>query len=189
MPGSVVEPKLCVTLPPDPNPHKPRFKPPPGTCDTHFHVFGPPHLFPYNEARRYTPPAAPIEHFFGMVHANPNLTETDHRELHAGGVRGVRFNCLPRNGGVFDQAKFQHVVSQIEALGWVVDLHLDPDFIEPHADLIRRVPLPLVIDHFANVHSQEQKEYKILFDLLGEKHIWLKISGADRLLSRGARHG
>jgi len=208
---SAVEPRLRVTLPPDPNPRKPRFTPPPGTCDTHFHVFGPPHLFPYNEGRRYTPPAAPIEHFFGMaaivgiergvmvqptVHRwdsastldNPNLTGADHRELHAGGVRGVRFNCLPRNGGVFDQAKFQHVVSQIEALGWVVDLHLDPDFLEPHADLIRRVPLPLVIDHFANVHSQEQKEYKILFDLLGEKHIWLKISGADRLLSRGARY-
>jgi predicted TIM-barrel fold metal-dependent hydrolase len=223
---SAAEPRLRVTLPPDPNPRTPRFKPPQGGCDTHFHVFGPPHLFPYNEGRRYTPPAAPIEHFFGMaaivgiergvmvqptvhrwdsastldtiakgdgrllgmVHANPNLTEADHRELHAGGVRGVRFNCLPRNGGVFDQAKFQHVVSQIEALGWVVDLHLDPDFLEPYAELIRRVPLPLVIDHFANIHSQEQTEYRLLFDLLGEKHVWLKISGADRLLSRGARY-
>jgi predicted TIM-barrel fold metal-dependent hydrolase len=226
MPGSTVEPRLRVTLPPDPNPRKPRFTPPPGTCDTHFHVFGPPHLFPYIEGRRYTPPAAPIEHFFGMaavvgiergvmvqptvhrwdsastldaiakgegrlrgmIHANPNLLEADHRELHAGGVRGVRFNCVARNGGVFDEARFQHVVSQIETLGWAVDLHLDPDFLEPHAELIRRVPLPLVIDHFANVHAQSQKEFMLLFDLLGEKHVWLKISGADRLLSRGARY-
>jgi predicted TIM-barrel fold metal-dependent hydrolase len=220
---------LRVTLPPDPNPRKPRFTPPPGTCDTHFHVFGPPHLFPYYERRRYTPPAAPIEHFFGMagvvgiergvmvqptvhlwdsvstldaiakgegrlrgmIHANPNLTEKDHRELHAGGVRGVRFNCVVRNGGVFDLKKFNHVVSQVEALDWVVDLHLDPDFLEPHAEMMRRLQLPLVIDHFANIHSQEgkdQKEFKLLFDLLGEKHIWLKISGTDRLLSRGARY-
>src|SRR5262249_53802096 len=55
--GHAVDAKLRVTLPPDPNPRKPRFDPPPGTCDTHFHVFGPPPLFPYVEKRRYTPPA------------------------------------------------------------------------------------------------------------------------------------
>jgi 2-pyrone-4,6-dicarboxylate lactonase len=224
-----VDPKLRVPLPPDPNPRKPRFTPPPGTCDTHFHVFGPPHLFPYVDARRYTPPAAPIEHFFGMakivgiergimvqpqvhrwdsastldaiqkgegrllgmIHANPNFTEEDHRKLHAGGVRGVRFNCVLRNGGSFDEARFNGVVSRVAALDWVVDLHIDPDFLEPHAEMIRRVPLPVVMDHFANVHSQsgkDEKDFKILYDLLGEQHVWLKISGTDRLLSRGARH-
>jgi hypothetical protein len=35
-----------VNLPPDPNPHELRFAPPVGTCDTHFHIFGP-HLFPF----------------------------------------------------------------------------------------------------------------------------------------------
>ena len=127
----------------------------------------------------------------GMVHANPNLTEKDHRELHAGGVRGVRFNCIGRTGGSFDLKRFNHVISQVEALGWVVDFHLEPDFLEPHAELMRRLQLPLVIDHFANVHSQHGKDeaaFKLLFDLLGEKHIWLKISGTDRLLSRGARY-
>src|SRR5205807_10657807 len=62
---------------------------------------------------------------------------------------------------------------------------------EPHAELIARVPLPVIIDHFAYVRSQtgeDKKVFTILFDLLGEKHVWLKISGADRLLSRGARY-
>lgn len=36
---------------------------PHGACDTHAHIFGPPHLFPYSEERRYTPPAAPVEHY------------------------------------------------------------------------------------------------------------------------------
>jgi predicted TIM-barrel fold metal-dependent hydrolase len=224
-----VDAKLRVILPPDPNPRRPTFTPPPLTCDTHFHVFGPPHLFPYVESRRYTPPAAPVEHFFGMakvvgiergimvqpnvhrwdsastldaiakgegrllgmIHANPNFTEADHRKLHAGGVRGVRFNCVGRTGGSFDEARFRHVVSQVEALGWALDLHMDPDFLEPHAELIRRLPLPVVIDHFANVHSmtgEDAKDYRILHDLLGEPHVWLKISGADRLMSRGGRY-
>ena len=61
--------KLQVPFPPDPNPKKPRFTPPPGTCDTHFHVFGPPEVFPYIERRAYTPPAAPIEHYLSMAKA------------------------------------------------------------------------------------------------------------------------
>jgi 2-pyrone-4,6-dicarboxylate lactonase len=221
-----VDPKLRVPLPPDPNPRPLRFTPPPGACDTHFHVFGPPHLFPYVESRRYTPPAAPIEHFFGMaaivgiergimvqpqvhqwdsastldaiakgegrllgmVHANPEATEAEYRKLHAGGVRGVRFNLREGTGGRFDGARLQRVITQVASLGWPIDLHIEADFLAQHAELVRRIPLPVIIDHFGNVPSREHPAFKILFDLLGEGHIWLKISGADRLMSRGGRY-
>jgi predicted TIM-barrel fold metal-dependent hydrolase len=57
---------LRVSLPPDPNTRAPHFAVPPGACDTHAHVFGPPDLFPYADDRRYTPPAAPVEHYRNM---------------------------------------------------------------------------------------------------------------------------
>lgn len=56
-----------VSLGPDPNTKKPSWTLPQGACDTHAHVFGPPHLFPYAEKRRYTPPAAPVEHYQNMM--------------------------------------------------------------------------------------------------------------------------
>ena len=37
------------------------FKPPPGTCDTHCHVFGPAARFPYSPTRKYTPDDVPQE--------------------------------------------------------------------------------------------------------------------------------
>lgn len=37
------------------------FTPPPGACDTHCHVFGPAHRFPFAEDRRYTPPDSGYE--------------------------------------------------------------------------------------------------------------------------------
>jgi len=53
----------AVPFPPDPNPHKPRLVAPAGSWDCHFHIYGPPQRFPYDENRGFTPPAAPIEHW------------------------------------------------------------------------------------------------------------------------------
>ena len=57
---------LPVALPFDPNPRAPRVALPDGACDTHFHVFGPPNVFPYAASRRYEPPAAPIDYYIAM---------------------------------------------------------------------------------------------------------------------------
>ena len=54
-------------LPPDPNPRKPSFVLPSNSCDTHFHIFGPPEEFPFAPSRQYTPPAAPLEHYLSMA--------------------------------------------------------------------------------------------------------------------------
>jgi 2-pyrone-4,6-dicarboxylate lactonase len=54
-------------MPPDPNTRKPSFTPPPNSCDTHFHIFGPPEQFPFASSRQYTPPAAPLEHYLHVT--------------------------------------------------------------------------------------------------------------------------
>lgn len=53
--------------PPKPDPRKPRFKAPPGSCDTHFHIFGPEEKFPFKASmyeRYYTPTdQCTLEHY------------------------------------------------------------------------------------------------------------------------------
>jgi 2-pyrone-4,6-dicarboxylate lactonase len=51
--------KSC--MPPDPNTRIPEFSLPSQSCDSHCHVFGPGHKFPYAPGRKYTPPDAPVE--------------------------------------------------------------------------------------------------------------------------------
>jgi len=58
---------MAYCYPPDPNTRKPRFTPPAKSCDTHFHVFGPPEVFPFLSTHEYTPPAAPLEHYRKML--------------------------------------------------------------------------------------------------------------------------
>jgi len=49
------ERSIKVLPPPDPNPVKPKYTPPPRACDGHCHIFGPASRFPYAPERRYTP--------------------------------------------------------------------------------------------------------------------------------------
>ena len=50
-----------TTLPPDPNPKKPKFVPPAHACDAHCHIFGPAAKFPYDPKASYWPPDSPFE--------------------------------------------------------------------------------------------------------------------------------
>jgi predicted TIM-barrel fold metal-dependent hydrolase len=49
------EKTIKILPPPDPNPVKPKYTPPPRACDGHCHIFGPASRFPYAPDRRYTP--------------------------------------------------------------------------------------------------------------------------------------
>src|ERR1700744_1132916 len=48
---------------PDPDTHKPKYRPPAGACDAHCHIFGPGDRYPYAPDRTYTPPDAPLSRF------------------------------------------------------------------------------------------------------------------------------
>jgi predicted TIM-barrel fold metal-dependent hydrolase len=48
-------------------PGHPRIMPPPGSWDTHFHIFGPSDKFPYTPGRGYTPPDAPVERLIALL--------------------------------------------------------------------------------------------------------------------------
>jgi 2-pyrone-4,6-dicarboxylate lactonase len=218
-----------VPLPPDPNTRRPKFQPPPGACDTHFHVFGPPHLVPFSEDRPYTPPSAPVEHYLGMcrvlgvergvlaqpivhgfdnrqvfhtlargegrlravVRNNPDLSEPELRKLNDAGVRGLRFTFTERLHGTFDERQLAGLLRKVEPLHWILDFHIDPADIERYAEILRRLPLPVIIDHCGSVNEGSgihQAGLRALLDLAEEKHIWVKIAAHDRALHRGARY-
>ncbi|MFO1361869.1 MAG: amidohydrolase family protein [Burkholderiales bacterium] len=59
-----------VARPPVARPSKPAFVPPPGACDAHCHVFGPPERFPYAEGRPYTPSEPAPKERLTRLHAH-----------------------------------------------------------------------------------------------------------------------
>lgn len=60
-PASHTSPPVCAA--PSPEPGRPRLAAPPGTCDTHMHLFPTGDRYPLAPERSYSPPAAPLEHY------------------------------------------------------------------------------------------------------------------------------
>ena len=209
-------------MPPDPNTRKPCFTVPANACDTHFHIFGPPELFPFLSTHEYTPPAAPLEHYLKMtevigmqrgvvvqpsVHGLDNsatldaiaksggrfrgvariddkTSKSELQKLHEGGVRGVRFNLLDRPRGNVKLDVLDRCVEHIAEFRWSVDLHIDTKNLLEQERRILTMPIPVVIDHMARVKPAEgldQPAFRLLLDLLKPRHVWVKVSGADKI--------
>ncbi|MGK7866448.1 amidohydrolase family protein [Falsiroseomonas sp. E2-1-a20] len=125
----------------------------------------------------------------GVAVVEQGVTDAGLARLHAGGIRGVRFNFVKHLGGMPDMAHFRRVLAQAEALGWHVVLHLDAQDIVPLADTISAIRIPFIIDHMARVKAKDgtgQPAFRQLQELMRNPLAWVKISGPERVSSAGA---
>jgi predicted TIM-barrel fold metal-dependent hydrolase len=122
--------------------------------------------------------------FRGVARIDDSTPKSDLQKLHDGGVRGVRFNLLDRPRGNVRLDVLDRCVEHIVEFGWSVDLHIDPKNLLAQEQRIRSMPVPVVIDHIARVKPAEgldQPAFQLLLDLLKAKHVWVKVSGADKI--------
>jgi predicted TIM-barrel fold metal-dependent hydrolase len=126
----------------------------------------------------------------GVALVGKEVTDGELEALHAGGVRGVRFNFVRHLGGAPDPAFFDRTVQRVKGLGWHVELHFDAEDIGTHRELLRRLPVPYVIDHMGRVKSHgglDQPSLKTLLGLLRDDRAWVKVSGGERVSASGKR--
>lgn len=134
--------------------------------------------------------AASNGRYRGIANIDDSISDSELRALDKSGIRGCRFNFVKHLGGFPDMAVFDRTVTRIAKLGWHVDLHFDAIDLPQFYPLLDRLPIPYIIDHMGRVEAKEgldQKPFKILIDLLqSDKKCYVKISGAERVSSRGA---
>ena len=97
--------------------------------------------------------ASDPKRYRGIAIVNDSFTDKDFDKLDAGGVRGVRFNFVKHLGGAPDMAVFNRVIDRIKGRGWHVVLHVDAPDIIPLSEMMRKLPLPFVVDHMGRVPS------------------------------------
>jgi predicted TIM-barrel fold metal-dependent hydrolase len=104
--------------------------------------------------------------------------------LHQGGIRGVRFNFVRHLGGRPDMAFFASTVARVKDLGWHLVLHLDAGDLAELDAVLKRVPVPMVIDHMGRVRAADgldQPAFKVLLEWMKDERFWVKICGAERV--------
>ena len=122
--------------------------------------------------------------FRGVGRIDDKTPKSELQRLHEGGIRSVRFNLLDRPRGNVKIDVLDRCLENIVDLGWSVDLHIDMKNLLEQEKRIRNMPLPVVIDHIARVKTPEglqQPGFRLLLDLLKLEHVWVKVSGADKI--------
>jgi predicted TIM-barrel fold metal-dependent hydrolase len=124
----------------------------------------------------------------GVAMVGRDVTDGELERLHAGGVRGVRFNFVQHLGGAPDLDAVNGVLARIAPLGWHVVLHLDAEDIGTYRGFLDALRLPFVVDHMGRVaaaHGVDQAPFRQLLELMRNPLAWVKVSGAERVSSAG----
>jgi len=123
----------------------------------------------------------------GVACVEDSITEAELEALHAGGIRGIRFNFVKHLGGVPDLDVFHRLVARIKPLGWHVVLHFDAEDILAQMELLRRIDVPFMIDHMGRVKAAEglqQQPFQSLLRLFESNPLaWIKVCGSERVSS------
>jgi 2-pyrone-4,6-dicarboxylate lactonase len=119
--------------------------------------------------------------------AVPRLEASDRElaELHAAGVRGVRFtevrgpSATRRYDGRLDLNDLDQFAPRLRELGWHAQLWVNCDLIEQHQARLRRYDIPLVIDHlgfFEVARGVHDNAFQTLAQLLADGYVWVKLT-------------
>ncbi len=194
---------------------QPKLVAPPGTCDTHMHIYGPPEKYPEAPTSKLPPPHGPLSEYrkvmarlgiervvvvqpssYGfdnsctmdavaelgpqgraVVVVGPDERDVDLVRLTGQGACGVRFHMFP--GGVLTFNELEATAARVHEHGWHVQLQMDGRDLHERAEMLGRLPCPLVIDHtgkFLEPVAPDDPAFGLLLDLVGNGRTWVKLS-------------
>jgi len=109
-----------------------------------------------------------------------DVSDTTLRELHAGGVRGIRFSLYTPANAAATFEMVEPVAARIKDMGWHVQLHWTADQIATHADMLNRIESTIVFDHMGRLPQPvgiAHPGHAIIKRLLHKGKTWVKLSG------------
>lgn len=125
----------------------------------------------------------------GIALLRPNVSDAELRRLDRAGVRGVRFNFMAHLGRSAATDDVLGMAGRIAPLGWHLQVHGAPEIVlDALAQTWRRSPVPVVVDHIGRVDGAQGESgthFQALLRLMDLPHLWVKVSGMDRVSRAG----
>ena len=125
----------------------------------------------------------------GVVVVDTAVTDQQLEQMHAAGVRGIRFFMFP--GGVLSWSSLDEMDGRANALGWHINLQLDGRTLPDHIGRLRRLTSRLVIDHtgkFIEPVSTTDRAFKMLLELVERGNCWVKLAAPYETSRDGPPH-
>jgi 2-pyrone-4,6-dicarboxylate lactonase len=113
----------------------------------------------------------------------------DLKRLDDQGFRGVRFHYMGHLGKGDPIDAVLAMAKRLADIGWHLQIHMDGARIAELAALLASSPVPVVVDHMGRIDASqglEQGPFSTLLKLLRKKHVWVKVSGPERISKQPA---
>jgi 2-pyrone-4,6-dicarboxylate lactonase len=131
----------------------------------------------------------------GVATVRRSITDQELADLHAAGVRGVRFNFLKRLVDFTPREELLEIAARIAPLGWHVVVYFEAADLPELWDFFTALPTAVVVDHMGRPDVREPvsgPQFQRFVRLLREHpNVWSKVSCPERLSISGppALHG
>ena len=125
----------------------------------------------------------------GVATVRDTVSDAELADLHAAGVRGVRFNFVRRLVDPKPDAYYRAIIDRIASLGWHVVIYFEAADLEERWDFFTSLPTIVVVDHMGRpdvtqpVDGPEFGRFIRLMDSL--ENVWTKVSCPERLSKVG----
>ena len=126
----------------------------------------------------------------GVATIKPGVSRSELADMHAAGVRGVRFNFVRRLADPKPDQYYRGLVDLIGEFGWHIVVYFEAADLAERWDLFTSLPTVIVVDHMGRPDVTQPVDGPgfALFQRLMHEHenVWAKLSGAERLSVSGA---
>jgi 2-pyrone-4,6-dicarboxylate lactonase len=125
----------------------------------------------------------------GVATVKRSISEGELQELHAAGVRGVRFNFVKRLVDFTPKDELMEIAARIKPLGWHVVIYFEAVDLPELWDFFTALPTTVVVDHMGrpDVSKPIDGPEFALFERFMREHdnVWSKVSCPERLSVAG----
>ncbi len=131
----------------------------------------------------------------GIATVRRPVTDAELQQLHAAGVRGVRFNFVKRLVDFTPKDELMEIAGRIHQLGWHVVIYFEAVDLPELWDFFTTLPTTVVVDHMGRPDVKKPidgPEFSLFLQFMREHHnVWSKVSCPERLSATGppALHG
>ncbi|MCE4556579.1 amidohydrolase family protein [Pelomonas cellulosilytica] len=125
----------------------------------------------------------------GVATVRRGITDAELHDLHAAGVRGVRFNFVKRLVDFTPKDELLEIAHRIRPLGWHVVIYFEAVDLPELWNFFTALPTPIVVDHMGRPDVSQPPdgpEFSLFLKFMEEHpHVWSKVSCPERLSVTG----